>query len=162
MRKHFFSPLTTSLSAASDLDPRTNDWPLIKSPVPGLTILGLYLYFVNSWGPRFMKDRKPFQFKNTLLVYNFVQVLISVYLFTEVSGMRQRSSAQLTPIALLTHYRAWTVDGWDTTVGDVNQSIRHDRNSEWEWVELWVYMTQTFFCFFREAFKSMTSSKIVS
>lgn len=73
----------------SRLDPRTNDWPLIKSPVPGLTILGLYLYFVNSWGPRFMKDRKPYQFKNTLLVYNFVQVLISVYLFTEVSWMRR-------------------------------------------------------------------------
>lgn len=66
-------------------DPRTNDWPLIKSPVPGLSIIGLYLYFVNSWGPRFMKDRKPYQFKQTLIVYNFIQVLISVYLFTEVS-----------------------------------------------------------------------------
>ncbi|CRK86858.1 CLUMA_CG000683, isoform A [Clunio marinus] len=64
-------------------DPRTNDWPLIKSPMPGLTIIGLYLYFINSWGPRFMKDRKPFQFKNTLIVYNFLQVLVSVYLFTE-------------------------------------------------------------------------------
>lgn len=32
-----------------------------------------------------MKDRKPFQFKNTLIAYNFIQVLISVYLFTEVS-----------------------------------------------------------------------------
>lgn len=71
-------------------DPRTNDWPLIKSPVPGLTIIGLYLYFVNSWGPRFMKDRKPFQFKNTLIAYNFIQVLISVYLFTEVSEAVER------------------------------------------------------------------------
>lgn len=64
-------------------DPRTNDWPLIKSPVPPMTIIGIYLYFVNFWGPRFMKDRKPYQFKNTLIVYNFLQVLVSVYLFVE-------------------------------------------------------------------------------
>lgn len=64
-------------------DPRTNDWPLVKSPVPGLTIIGLYLYFVNSWGPRYMKDRKPYQFKNTLIIYNFIQVIISFYLFFE-------------------------------------------------------------------------------
>lgn len=32
-----------------------------------------------------MKDRKPFLMKNTLIVYNFIQVLISVYLFVEVS-----------------------------------------------------------------------------
>lgn len=76
------------------IDPRTNDWPLISSPVPGLTIIGLYLYFVNSWGPRFMKDRKPFQFKNTLIVYNFVQVLISVYLFTEVSDDEPKWSSK--------------------------------------------------------------------
>jgi elongation of very long chain fatty acids protein 7 len=72
-------------SVANHLDPRTNDWPLIKSPVPGLTIIGLYLYFVNSWGPRYMKDRKPYQFKHTLIAYNFIQVLISFYLFFEVS-----------------------------------------------------------------------------
>lgn len=64
-------------------DDRTNDWPLMKSPVPGLTIIGLYLYFVNYAGPRFMKDRKPFQMKKTLIVYNFLQVLVSVYLFVE-------------------------------------------------------------------------------
>lgn len=66
------------------VDERTNDWPLIKSPVGGLTIIGLYLYFVNYAGPRFMKDRKPLQMKKTLIVYNFLQVLVSVYLFVEV------------------------------------------------------------------------------
>ncbi|KAL7018401.1 hypothetical protein ACKWTF_010737 [Chironomus riparius] len=64
-------------------DKRTNDWPLIKSPLPGLTLIGLYLYFVNSWGPRFMKHRKPFHMQKLLIVYNFLQVLVSVYLFVE-------------------------------------------------------------------------------
>jgi elongation of very long chain fatty acids protein 7 len=63
---------------------------LIRSPFPGLTIIALYLYFVNVAGPRFMKDRKPFTMKKTLIVYNFLQVLVSVYLFVEVSRVVER------------------------------------------------------------------------
>lgn len=66
------------------VDARTNDWPLIKSPLPGLSILILYLYFVNSWGPRFMANRKPFKLETVMIVYNFVQVLVSCYIFYEV------------------------------------------------------------------------------
>ncbi|XP_047515659.1 elongation of very long chain fatty acids protein 7-like [Pieris napi] len=64
-------------------DPRTNDWFLIKSPIPGLTIIGLYLYFTLKWGPRYMADKKPFQLQKTLVVYNFLQVLVSIFLFYE-------------------------------------------------------------------------------
>jgi hypothetical protein len=59
---------------------------MMKSPIPGLTIIALYLYFVNYAGPRFMKDRKPFQMKKLLIAYNFLQVLVSVYLFVEVKN----------------------------------------------------------------------------
>lgn len=64
-------------------DPRTNDWPLISSPVPGLTILAAYLYFVLSWGPRYMANRKPYKLERTLIVYNFIQVIVSTYIFYE-------------------------------------------------------------------------------
>lgn len=64
-------------------DPRTNDWFLITSPVPGATIIGLYLYFVISWGPKYMANKPPFQLQKTLVVYNFLQVLISCWLFYE-------------------------------------------------------------------------------
>ncbi|XP_054274999.1 elongation of very long chain fatty acids protein 7-like [Macrosteles quadrilineatus] len=64
-------------------DPRTNSWPLISSPVPGLTIMGAYLYFVLNWGPKYMSHRKPFRLTNILIVYNFLQVLVSVWLFWE-------------------------------------------------------------------------------
>lgn len=70
-------------------DARTNDWPLIKSPLPGLTILILYLYFVNSWGPRYMANRKPFKLETVLIVYNFIQVLVSCYIFYEVRACEQ-------------------------------------------------------------------------
>lgn len=34
-----------------------------------------------------MKNRKPFELKNTLIVYNFVQVVLSVVLVVEVIGV---------------------------------------------------------------------------
>lgn len=64
-------------------DQRTNHWFLISSPIPGLTILVLYLFFSLKWGPRYMADKKPFQLKTTLIVYNFIQVVVSVWLFNE-------------------------------------------------------------------------------
>lgn len=67
-----------------NLDPRTNHWPLISSPVPGATILAAYLYFVISWGPRYMANRKPYNLERTLIIYNFIQVIVSTYIFYEV------------------------------------------------------------------------------
>ena len=77
-------PFVVCISFIFIVDPRTNDWFLIKSPVPTLTILVFYLYFVLSWGPKFMKDRKPFKLEKTLMVYNFFQVIISVWMVYEV------------------------------------------------------------------------------
>lgn len=66
-------------------DPRTKPWLLSGSPGPLLIILASYLYFCLYAGPKYMKDRKPFELKNTLLVYNAIQVLLSVALVIEVS-----------------------------------------------------------------------------
>lgn len=65
-------------------DTRTNHWPLISSPLPGLSIIAVYLYFTLSWGPRYMANRKPFQLERILIVYNFIQVIISTWIFYEV------------------------------------------------------------------------------
>ncbi|XP_049846919.1 elongation of very long chain fatty acids protein AAEL008004 [Schistocerca gregaria] len=75
---HYYDYVFTDLA-----DPRTNDWFLISSPMPGLTLLGAYLYFVLSAGPRYMRHRKPFELTNVLIFYNFVQVLISTWIFWE-------------------------------------------------------------------------------
>lgn len=74
----FYDHVFTGLS-----DPRTNHWFLISSPVPGASILIGYLYFVLSWGPKHMEHRKPYRLKNVLVVYNFIQVLLSIWLFYE-------------------------------------------------------------------------------
>lgn len=64
-------------------DPRTTPWPLMENPLPILTIVIIYLYFVRNLGPKLMQNRKPFKLQNTLIVYNFIQVLVSVYLVKE-------------------------------------------------------------------------------
>lgn len=65
-------------------DPRTANWPLMSSPFPTLAICLSYVYFVKVLGPRLMENRKPFQFKNTLIVYNLFQVIFSAWLFYEI------------------------------------------------------------------------------
>lgn len=37
-------------------------------------------------GPKLMENRKPFKLKNVLIIYNFVQVIFSAWLFYEASA----------------------------------------------------------------------------
>jgi len=57
---------------------------LISSPFPTLAICLGYTYFVKVLGPRIMENRKPMNLRTVLIVYNFVQVVISTWLFYEV------------------------------------------------------------------------------
>lgn len=67
------------------LDPRVEDWFLMSSPLPQTIILGLYVYFVTSLGPKLMENRKPFELKKAMITYNFFIVLFSVYMCYEAS-----------------------------------------------------------------------------
>uniref|UniRef100_A0A1B0DF37 Elongation of very long chain fatty acids protein n=1 Tax=Phlebotomus papatasi TaxID=29031 RepID=A0A1B0DF37_PHLPP len=64
-------------------DPRTKDWPMMSSPFPTLAVCLCYVYIVKVLGPRLMENRKPFHLQNTLIVYNFLQVIFSTWLFYE-------------------------------------------------------------------------------
>ncbi|XP_076686855.1 very long chain fatty acid elongase AAEL008004 [Andrena cerasifolii] len=64
-------------------DPRTNDWFLVSGPGPLLMIVVSYVYFSISAGPRYMRDKKPYDLRNVMIVYNFSQVLASMYLVYE-------------------------------------------------------------------------------
>ncbi|XP_037030823.1 elongation of very long chain fatty acids protein AAEL008004 isoform X2 [Bradysia coprophila] len=66
-------------------DPRTKDWPMMSSPFPTLAVCLSYVYIVKVLGPKIMENRKPFQLQNTLIVYNFIQVIFSAWLFYEIS-----------------------------------------------------------------------------
>lgn len=57
----------------------------MHSPLSMTTILLCYLFFVLYLGPRIMANRKPFQLKEAMIVYNFMLVVLSVYIVYEVS-----------------------------------------------------------------------------
>ena len=65
-------------------DPRVKDWFMMSSFFPTLFICIFYAYFVKRLGPKLMENRKPFDLRRTMLIYNFIQVIVSVCLFREV------------------------------------------------------------------------------
>ncbi|XP_075971074.1 very long chain fatty acid elongase 7-like isoform X2 [Anticarsia gemmatalis] len=57
-----------------------DDLPFMASLGPVLTILAVYLVFVMKIGPVFMRKREAYKLTYALLIYNALQVAISVYL----------------------------------------------------------------------------------
>uniref|UniRef100_A0A8C2CQ52 Elongation of very long chain fatty acids protein n=1 Tax=Cyprinus carpio TaxID=7962 RepID=A0A8C2CQ52_CYPCA len=63
-------------------DKRTDPWLLIYSPVPIIYIFLCYLGII--WiGPKLMKHKEPMNIKAVLIVYNFANVGLSIYMFHE-------------------------------------------------------------------------------
>jgi hypothetical protein len=58
----------------------------MSSPFPTLVICLSYAYFVKVLGPRIMENRKPMNLRVILIIYNFVQVIFSSWLFYEVTS----------------------------------------------------------------------------
>jgi len=54
------------------------------TPVNMSAILLAYLFFVLYAGPKFMANRKPFQLKEAMIIYNLSLVVLSAYIVYEV------------------------------------------------------------------------------
>ncbi|KAK9500529.1 hypothetical protein O3M35_001780 [Rhynocoris fuscipes] len=65
-------------------DPRVKDWFLMSGPFPTIAICLSFVFIVKVLGPKLMENRKPFELKNTLIVYNAIQVIISAWIFKEL------------------------------------------------------------------------------
>ncbi|XP_049530546.1 elongation of very long chain fatty acids protein AAEL008004-like isoform X2 [Anopheles darlingi] len=61
-------------------DPRVEQYPLLGSPWPIVTIIIIYLQFVKVWGPETMKNRTPFQLTTLMNVYNLIQIFLNLYI----------------------------------------------------------------------------------
>lgn len=64
-------------------DPRLKVYPMMENPFPMTATLLSYLFFVLYAGPRFMANRKPFQLKEAMIVYNFTLVALSIFIVYE-------------------------------------------------------------------------------
>ncbi|XP_077981378.1 very long chain fatty acid elongase 4-like [Glandiceps talaboti] len=63
-------------------DPRVENWLLMKSPIPCMIIVCVYLLVV--WLlPRSMEHQQPYQLKSVLVIYNLTLVILSSYMFVE-------------------------------------------------------------------------------
>lgn len=65
-------------------DPRVNDWIMMSSPFPTVAICLSYAFLSKFLGPKLMENRKPFNLRRTLIIYNLVQTLFSTWIFYEV------------------------------------------------------------------------------
>ncbi|XP_003741431.1 elongation of very long chain fatty acids protein AAEL008004 [Galendromus occidentalis] len=66
-------------------DPRTKDWTTLTDARYIAALLLAYLYMAKIWGPRFMKDRKPYELSRLIQVYNVFQVLANVYFCSRIA-----------------------------------------------------------------------------
>lgn len=64
------------------LDPRNEERGFIGlgSPFPVLAVVAAYVYFVKVLGPKIMKNRDPFDLTRVIYVYNFIQILLNLYI----------------------------------------------------------------------------------
>lgn len=67
-------------------DMRVEGWPLMSSPLPTVLICANYVILVTVVGPRFMRDRKPFQLRGFLVAYNCLQVVLNAWILRNVSA----------------------------------------------------------------------------
>lgn len=68
-------------STMAQADPRCEGYPLLESPYKMLAFTSTYLLIV-LLGPKVMANRKPFDLRKTIVVYNFFCVLLSLFIFS--------------------------------------------------------------------------------
>ena len=68
----------------SKRDRRVDGYFLLSSPIPTALICLTYVFAVKVVGPKFMENRKPYDLKNFLVIYNAFQVVFSTFIFSEV------------------------------------------------------------------------------
>nr|AWJ25049.1 fatty acid elongase [Nilaparvata lugens] len=78
---HYESQITSEDEIISSM-------PLMDSHWPVAIILVSYLVFVLELGPKFMKDRKPYDLKLVMYLYNLGQVLSNLYFLSMVFRKR--------------------------------------------------------------------------
>ena len=77
-------------------DARTEDWPLVASPVPCLAISAAYVLLANRL-PKVLKGR-VFPVYYPIIVYNFLVVLLNIYIVAELVNTTTHYSWKCQPV----------------------------------------------------------------
>lgn len=63
-------------------DPRSNQYPLVSSPIPVAASMALYVTFT-LYAPRYFRHKAAMSLKPVLVIYNLCMVVLSAYMFKE-------------------------------------------------------------------------------
>ncbi|KAH0944874.1 hypothetical protein HN011_003725 [Eciton burchellii] len=55
----------------------------MNSPLSLILLIGCYLYFIYSFGPKYMEKRQPFKVDRLVQIYDFLQIILSLVIFVE-------------------------------------------------------------------------------
>lgn len=78
--------VTHPTAACGTLDARVENFPCVGSPFPIIALLVVYVYFVTAWGPRWMENRKAYDLRGIIKIYNLFQIFANLYIGIYVSG----------------------------------------------------------------------------
>ncbi|KMQ90688.1 elongation of very long chain fatty acids protein 1-like protein [Lasius niger] len=83
-------------------DPRVSDWLFMSNPFGVALISLVYLSFVLYFGPRYMKDRKPYVLTKTMICYNISVATANLVIFYGIltSGYTTHLSMGCEPFAI--------------------------------------------------------------
>ncbi|KAI0219257.1 Elongation of very long chain fatty acids protein, partial [Lamellibrachia satsuma] len=126
-------------------DPRLEGYPMMASPWPTVFITLAYVYTVEVGLPRFMADRKPYNIRQIMLVYNFAMVILSGYIFMEfgLSGWFTGYSLGCQPV-------------------DYSQSVKSMVNiCWWFYISKFIELLDTIFFLLRKKFTQVSFLHVV-
>jgi len=128
-------------------DPRVKDWPWMSGPFPTMLTCLCYVVIVKHIGPKFMENRKPYVLRKPLLVYNFIQVLFSAWLFYEACAS------------------AW-FNGYSLRCEPVDYSMNPDalriaRGCWWYYFSKFTEFFDTFFFVLRKKYDQVTTLHVI-
>ncbi|KAI5750465.1 hypothetical protein M8J76_015763 [Diaphorina citri] len=128
-------------------DPRVNDWSMMSSPFPTLFICLGYVYFSRVLGPKLMENRKPFQLRKVLIVYNLFQTLFSAWIFYEymASGWGGYYSLRCQPVDYSTNPMA----------------MRMARTCWWYYFSKFTEFFDTFFFIMRKKYNQVSTLHVI-
>lgn len=119
----------------------------MDSPWPTAIICLSYIYIVKYVGPRFMKDREPFELRRILFIYNITMVLFSFYLFAELGLVGWLRDYSL---------RCQPVDYSNSPI-----ALRMARACYWYYISKFVELSDTLFFVLRKKFGQVSTLHVI-
>ena len=74
---------------------RVDNWFLMSSVWPTVGLCALYYFIIRLWGPKFMKDREPYNIQTLITAYNLFQTLFSLWIFYKATKFWLTGTRQL-------------------------------------------------------------------